>query len=207
VSAVEDIAIAFAPVGSRAALSALLDYDRTLGRVVATTTEPLIGQMRLTWWYERMVALDAGEIPAEPVIRALDPVVRGHDVTGQMLARLVEGWEVLLEPLPLGDEVLRSYAEKRGDGLFALAARIIGAPVVTGPGAGWALIDFAAHCSDADTATRAWTIARSVLATAPIRGPRTLRILAHVAKSKARAPVAKINEPAGRWTMVRAVLP
>ena len=89
-NAVQQIALAYTPSRHRAALAALWDYDVTLGRVVATTTEPMIGQMRLTWWHECMMALDKGEVPAEPVIAALYDVIRHYDVTGAMLSAIVE---------------------------------------------------------------------------------------------------------------------
>ena len=202
----EGIALAYAPSRCRAALTALWAYDAALGRVVATTTDPMIGQMRLTWWYDRMTGLDAGEVPAEPVIVALHDVVRNHDVTGAMLAELVEGWEMLLEPLPLGVDVLRDYAVRRGDGLFAVAARVLGVPVTAGPGAGWALVDFAGHCSNPVTAERAWAMAGDLLGAAPVRGPKMLRILARIARARAMRPFADIAMPVSRWTIARAVL-
>ena len=202
----EGIALAYAPSRYRDALIALWAYDAALGRVVATTTDPMIGQMRLTWWYDRMVGLDAGEVPAEPVIVSLHGVVRSHDVTGEMLAGLVEGWEMLLEPLPLGVDVLRDYAVRRGDGLFAVAARVLDAPVIAGAGAGWALVDFAGHCSDPVTAERAWALAGDLLGAAPIRGTKMLRILARVARAKAMRSFADIAMPVSRWTIARAVL-
>ena len=202
----EGIALAYAPARCRAALTALWAYDAALGRVVATTTDPMIGQMRLTWWYDRMIGLDAGEVPAEPVIVALHDVVRNHDVSGATLAGLVEGWEQLLEPLPFGADVLRGYAVRRGDGLFAVAARVLGASVTAGTGAGWALVDFAGHCSDPVAAERAWALAGDMLGAAPIRGPKMLRILARVARAKAMRPFADIAMPVSRWTIARAVL-
>jgi 15-cis-phytoene synthase len=199
---VQQIALAYARPRCREALRALWDYDVALGRVVATTTEPMIGQMRLTWWHEQMLGLDRREVPAEPVITALQDVVRDHDVTGAMLARLVEGWEVLLEPMPLGDSVLREYAMKRGDRLFDLSARLLASDVSPDIGAGWALIDFARHCSDRTTRERALALFKQM----PIRGPKPLRILARIARFQATQPVDQIMMPVGRWTMLRAVL-
>jgi 15-cis-phytoene synthase len=196
------IALAYAPSRCRVALAALWNYDVALSRVVASTTEPMIGQMRLTWWYEQMTGLDADEVAAEPVIAALHDVVQGHDVTGAMLAALIEGWELLLEPLPLEDDILREYATKRGDRLFDLAARILGSAVGDGLGAGWAMIDFAAHCSDRTTCERAL----GLFVPTPIKGPKPLRILAQIAKAKAMRPIDQINQPVSGWTMLRAVL-
>lgn len=203
---VQKIALAYAPRRCRAALSALWACDAALGRVVATTTEPMIGQMRLTWWHERLTGLDAGEVPAEPVLAALADVVCHHDVTGAMIAALVEGWEVLLDPLPLSADVLRTFAVKRGDGLFALSARIIGAPVSAGLGAGWALIDFATHCSNQVTAERARAMAAVLFKDTDVAGPKALRILTRTAHAKASGSIATIATPVSRWHVLRAVL-
>ena len=202
----KQIAFAYAPRRCRPALDALWALDAALGRVVATTTEPMIGQMRMTWWHDRLTALDTGEVPAEPVLSALKAVVRDHDVTGAMLAELVEGWEVLLDPLPLGEDVLTMFADKRGDGLFGLSAKIIGERVSAGSGAGWALIDFAAHCSDSVTAQRAWAMAGAIFKGADRRGPKALRILAHLAKGKALGSFDQLPTPISRWSMLRSVL-
>jgi 15-cis-phytoene synthase len=202
----QKIALAYVPRVSRDGVSAIWALDAALGRVVATTTDPMIGQMRLTWWHGRLIGIDEGEVPAEPILAALRDVVRHHDVTGAKLAGLVEGWEVLLDPLPLSDDVLRTYADKRGDGLFALSARVIGRPVIAGLGAGWALIDFATHCSDQVTAERAWAIAAVLFKKTDVVGPKALRILARTAQAKALGSIAAIRTPVSRWQMLRAVL-
>ena len=201
-NAVQQIALAHAPLRHRAALAAVWDYDVTLGRVVATTTEPMIGQMRLTWWHERMIALDKGQVPAEPVIAALYDVIRHYDVTGAMLSAIVEGWEELLEPMPLREDSLRAYAMKRGNVLFDLSARILGTEVAPELGAGWALIDFAAHCSDEMTRKRALSLFKPV----SIRGPKPLRILARTAQASSKQSIDGNISPVSRWTIFRAVL-
>lgn len=199
---VSKIALGYAPSQSRDALGALWTLDDALGRVVASTTEPLIGQMRLTWWHDQLVALDARLAPAEPILVGLVDVIRDYDVTGADMAVLVEGWEALLEPMPLGDHPLHAYATMRGDRLFSLSAKILGANVATGLGAGWALIDFATRCSDRITRDRAMAL----FAPVPVIAPKPLRILAHVAKSRAQQSSDQIVMPVSRWVILRAVL-
>ncbi len=196
------LALGYAPRRSREALKALWTLDDALGRIVATTTEPLIGQMRLTWWHEQLVGLDTGNVPAEPILCELARSMRDHGVTSTALASLVEGWEVLLEPLPLSDDQLRGYATLRGERLFALSSQITRREVSTGLGAGWALIDFAARCSERITRERAMAL----FAPAPIKGAKPLRILAHVAKSRAQQSSDQIMMPVSRWIILRAVL-
>ncbi len=200
------LALAHAPLRCRDALSALWACDAALGRVVATTSEPLIGQMRLTWWHDRMMALDAGQVPAEPVIAALHPVVRDHDMSGAMLATLIEGWETLLEPMPLSVGTLQDYAGKRGHVLFDLSQRILAVSADTAAGAGWALIDFATRCTDEVTAERAWSMAGEIFATTRYDGPRALRILAGIARARAHRPFDIIDRRIALRTMLKLTL-
>jgi hypothetical protein len=120
-----------------------------------------------------------------------------------MLARLIEGWEVLLDPLPLGAEALSTYADARGAALFGLIARALGGQSDDGAGRGWALADFAWRCSDAGTATRARDLAATALSSAKQgKLPRPLRILARLALSDVRngAPV-----PRTFWRLLSAI--
>ncbi|MFM9978598.1 MAG: squalene/phytoene synthase family protein [Sphingomonadaceae bacterium] len=199
------IALPYAPPSARPALAALWALDEALGRVVAATTQPLIGQLRLTWWHERLCALDAGERLAEPVLAALAAHVLPMGVTGAALVALVEGWEVLLDDLPIGAEALGEYAAGRGGALFALSATVLGSGAERALGEGWALIDFAARCSDPETAERAWQMAGARL-DGGISGPKPLRILARLARVRAREPFDRVSLPLSRWTMLRAIL-
>jgi 15-cis-phytoene synthase len=200
------LVLAYAPPAVRVDLSALFDLDAALGRIVASTTEPMIGQMRLAWWHERLAALGTEEAPAEPILSALRDLVIGGTVSGGALAAMVEGWEALLEPMPLDPAALQIFAQKRGDGLFALVAEICQKPISIGLGAGWALVDFAMHCSDERTATKAVHLARDYFSNTRISGPKPLRILAQVARAKAKQPPEFIRQPISRLMILRAVL-
>ncbi len=202
----ERIALAYVPSRHRDAVTALWALDTALGRVVATTTEPLIGQMRLTWWHDRLTGLDTGVVPAEPVLVALHGMVQDNRITGAQLALLVEGWEQLLEPLPLDADQLTSFAQKRGGPLFDLSAQLSGSSVTSELGYGWALIDFAMHCSDPLTSSRAHQLARHRFSKTAIRGPKFLKILARLAKAKADRPFENIANAVSRWDVLMAVL-
>ena len=64
-----NLVLAYAPVRARAALATLWRLDERLGGVVATTSEPMIGRIRLAWWREALERLDQGGPPAEPLLR------------------------------------------------------------------------------------------------------------------------------------------
>lgn len=138
----------YAPGGAREGLAALLALDMQLAQIVQTTRQPMVGQMRYTWWHEALEALDDGRPPAQPVLRALAESVVSQ-TGGGPLAALVEGWEALLDE-PLGEEALDTHARARGGGLFALAALVLGVddPRIAAAGEGWALADLSRHLSD-----------------------------------------------------------
>ena len=139
------LAIDHAPVDVRAAFAALLALDERFGQIVRATREPMVGQMRLTWWYEALVRLDTAPAPAEPLLRELQDHVLQHGIAGAELAELVEGWEALLDPVDA--EVIDRHANLRGGRLFALAGRLMpgDATALHEAGRGWAAADLATH--------------------------------------------------------------
>lgn len=155
IAAPTDTATVFAWCGARFAgtrADALVALDRQLGEIIRTTTQPIVGQMRLTWWREALEKLGQGPVPAHPVLEA----IAAADIHGAALASMVDGWELLLEE-EVGDAALLAYARLRGDTLFAALAG------TTRGGDGWALADLAAHVGDAALATRAGGFARGAL--------------------------------------------
>ena len=202
------LAMAYAPAGARPALAALWALDAQFGHVVRSTSEPLIGEMRLTWWHDSILALETAPAPDEPLLQRVQAVLGGADLTA--LAGMAEGWIELLGAMPLEDAVLDNYAARRGGALFGQAARLLGAgDDVAGAGAGWALVDFAFRCSDRDTAARAIGLARARLAPALARrwsGPaRPLGILAHLAWRDARAGLDLPRRQGSPGRMLRAI--
>lgn len=175
------LALAYAPDdGRRAALAALLALDAALADVVRTTTQPAIGQIRLAWWREQLAKLDHAPPPAMPVLTALAEDVLPRGVTGGALAKIVEGWEVLIEEATLDRDALHRFGAERGGRLFALAATILGGDAGRADtlGRGWALADLARHVDDRPVAAIADTMAREALATPLHRVAKPIGLLA-----------------------------
>lgn len=190
------LAIAYAPATVRAALRALWALDARLAGILRTTREPMVGQMRLTWWHEAVAAPQA--TAGEPVLAGL----AGAGLPAAGLQQLVEGWEALLD----GDDdaALAKFADARGGALFAVAASVLGAAdAVAAAGAGWALVDLARHDSQPEVAQRALTLARERLATAPGRWSKPARPLGMLAKL-ARRDLSSL-EPQGSPRRVAAM--
>ena len=118
--------------------------DKRLEQLARRTRDPLVAQMRMTWWYEALGALDEGKVPAEPLLESLAVAMLPHGVTGAALAQLASGWEVVLEERPLGVDALGRFARQRGATLFAAVGSLIGSRPPASAGEAWALADFAA---------------------------------------------------------------
>lgn len=206
------LALSYAPEAARPAMAALFALDDTLGQILRTTREPVIGQMRLTWWYEALNGLDSGDVPAEPVLQALAAHVLPCGVSGSLLGQMIDAWEVLIDSETVGDDALEIHA-RRGIILFGAGATILVLPSgdpVAPAGRGWALADLARHVSDSSIAARA-----AVTASAPLevatqarwsRNGRVLGGLAHLARMDLLVPFdrpLRRATPARVWRLLR----
>ncbi len=156
VDPLRDLALSYAPRGTQAGVKALFSLDAALGQILRTTSEPMVGQMRLAWWREALARLDVTPSPAEPVLESLARDALPLGATGVALSRMADGWEVLLGELD-GD-ALTSHAKERGAVLFALAGSVIDADredPLDAAGRAWALADLSANIGDAKVADRA----------------------------------------------------
>ena len=132
-------------------MEALFLIDAAMGDVVRTTREPMLGPIRLAWWRERLEELaTTGAAPAEPRLQKVELELLPRGVSGEDLAGLETGWLRLFDPFPWGVETSEAIW-LRGNLLFGLGARLLGAPREEAQAAGglWALVDIARHCSDA----------------------------------------------------------
>ena len=175
------------PAPARPALSALFALDVELARVVETTTEPMIGRIRLAWWRERLEALDGGPPPAQPVLRALTGHVAGR-IAGARLAALEDG------ALAWADGELAEAARLRGGALFGLAADLLGGGDPGDAGVAWA--------------TGAMRRAGADLPAVPPPRvlPRGLRPLLALARLGARSPAERAGSPARQLLIARTIL-
>jgi phytoene synthase len=131
--------------------------DARLADIVRTTTEPLIGQMRLTWWLEVLTDAEGRKGKGDPLVNALRQ--GGGDLS--MLLPLIDGWERLLES-ELDEAGLRGFAVERGGGLFCALAGERSSSLETA-GAIWALWDLSGHVSDAAIAARSVELAKRMI--------------------------------------------
>ncbi|GAO38623.1 hypothetical protein SCH01S_16_01420 [Sphingomonas changbaiensis NBRC 104936] len=171
------LALAYAPSSRRPALAALWALDEQLGAIVARTENPAVGQMRLTWWHDALQSLGTAA-PVDPVLVAL---ADASAIEPTSLLPLIDGWEALLDPLPLPEDSLATYAAARGGTLFGVAAKLLGGAPDAAERAGrlWALVDLAFRISDRTTAERALALASAYAM--PERLPKALAVLTALA--------------------------
>lgn len=177
------LALGYAPAPRRAGLAALFALDARLGDVVRATREPLVGQMKLAWWRDALIALDGDRPPAEPILAGIAEAALPADLRGSELATIAAGWEHLFAD-PFGLAAVTAFARDRGGRLFDQAALLLtgGRHDVAGAGEGWAMADLAARLTDAELARQVRALARDRLAAAMDRPwPRALRPLGALA--------------------------
>lgn len=117
-----DLVRLYWPVDLRPAFDALFAIDDVMAEVVASSTQPALGAIRLAWWREALERLDHHPPPAEPRLHAAAAELLPRGVTGAMLAALEEGYATLLDEEPDSNRLGAG-----GVALFAIGAKLLGA--------------------------------------------------------------------------------
>ena len=110
------------PVELRPGFDALFAIDDVMAEVVASSTQPALGAIRLAWWREALERLDHVPPPAEPRLQAVAEHLVPRGVTGGALAALEDGYASLLDEAPDSDRIGAG-----GAALFAIGATLLGA--------------------------------------------------------------------------------
>jgi phytoene synthase len=118
-----DLVRLYWPVELRPAFDALFGLDDALAEVVAGSTQPALGAIRLAWWRDAFARLDVNPPPAEPRLQAAAAQLLTRGISGAKLAGLEDGWATLLEEEPDQERVAASGAR-----LFGMAAQLLGGP-------------------------------------------------------------------------------
>lgn len=126
-----ELALIHVPAKVREAFRALFAIDAAMADVVAKSSDPALGRIKLAWWRERLEALDSGPPPAEPRLQDAAHDILPTGIGGAELASLEAGWATLLDP-----EVDPELIATRGSTLFELGGRLLGSPDPGLPDAG-----------------------------------------------------------------------
>ncbi|MGF1463870.1 MAG: squalene/phytoene synthase family protein, partial [Maricaulaceae bacterium] len=131
------LAARLGPPETRARLTALYAVNLELARVGETTTEALIGAMRLAWWRETVQAIGAGEPPrAHPaalaLAAALDDLGDEREAVAEALLALIDARERDIDPEPFASpQAVCAYAEATAGAVMGLAGRLSVTPQLT----------------------------------------------------------------------------
>ena len=140
------LALSYAPAAARPATLALLALDTRLAGVALGGGEPMLTQIKLAWWRDRLREPCDKWPKGEPLLAALRDSV--GDCAG--LVALVDGWEALLAEEP-GEEAWHEFAAGRVALWDTLACRLgADGQGVAAPARIWALADLAATMPPGD---------------------------------------------------------
>lgn len=118
----------FAPRERRDALFALYAFNLEIARIAESTTEPLIGEMRLQWWRDVIDGAYGGKARyGDAVAKSLGEVIATHNLTRSHFDRLLEAraFDLAGRP-PASLDELKAYALATSGGLQCLALEILG---------------------------------------------------------------------------------
>jgi phytoene synthase len=116
-----ELALLHIPARVREAFRALFAIDAAMGDVVARSTDPALGRIKLAWWREQLEALDSNPPPAEPRLQGAAEHLLAAGVTGSKIAELEAGWATLLDP-----ELDAELVAGRGAVLFGIGGKLLG---------------------------------------------------------------------------------
>lgn len=157
-----EIALNYTPTGLRNMMRAYFVLDRRLARIVAQTTEPMLGQMRLAWWRDNLTKPIADRPAGDACLELVSAHWAGHE---QALTSLVDGWEEMLVEPPLSPQSAQAFAKGRGQAFLTLAQMVdpsvdaIGAQNV---GMRWAMVDAAVHIPEGEERTLLLNLAAQI---------------------------------------------
>ncbi len=198
------LALAYAPGTVKAAWLTFLSLDMRLAGLLRQARDPVLAQIRLAWWRERLEQAPQDRPRGEPLLARFAT----WPDDGSALVPLVDGWEALLGEPPLPMDALESFVQGRAAGMSALAACLKVASPEPELSRSWALADLAVHLGD----PREQALARGVMPGSPGRAglPKALRpllVLQRVSERAARKGGAEhLTTPGALFTAIRAGL-
>ena len=124
----EDIVLActFIPdAEKRAEVLSLYAFLETLRDIPERTTEPLMGEIRLRWWYEAIEEIrDGRPVRYHPLTEALKTLIAKYVLDPQLLLDLIEGQMPLLDKGQLTIKDALGVIDK-GEGIVVRLASVI----------------------------------------------------------------------------------
>lgn len=152
-----------ADAAARADVIALYAFDHELGRAPRVASNPLMGEIRLTWWREVLdEAFEGRPVRQHPTAQALARTIARHGLPREGLEAMIDARyrELDAEPMKLFEAL--NWAKDTGGAGAALAAQVL---------------DPKADLGKAEAGGTAWSIGR-LMGTAGLSGPDAAKVLA-----------------------------
>ncbi len=125
----EDVRLACAFIDDpvkRADVLVLYAFLETLREIPERVTEPLMGEIRLRWWYEAIEEIDQGRpVRYHPLTDALKRIIATYQLDPKLFLALIEGQIPLLDKGTLTTEAAMKVADAGEGHVARLAARIV----------------------------------------------------------------------------------
>ena len=123
---------------------AIYAYDHELARAPRVVSNPLMGEIRLTWWREALDEMFEGRpVRQHPTAQALADVVRRHNLAREPLETMIDARYRELDATPLSENELLDWARDTGGLAAQVAAQILDpatdSKLALAGGAAWAL--------------------------------------------------------------------
>src|SRR5687767_12102606 len=112
--------------GRRADVIAIYAYDHELARAPKVASNPLLGEIRLTWWREALDEIYEGRhVRHHPTAQALAEVIKRHDLQRAPLEAMIDARYRELDATPMTPEEALEWARGTAGRAAEVGARIL----------------------------------------------------------------------------------
>lgn len=112
--------------GRRADVIAIYAYDHELARAPKVASNPLLGEIRLTWWREMLdEAYEGRHVRHHPTAQALADVIRRHDLPREPLEAMIDARYRELDATAMTKDEALEWARGTGGEAARVAAQIL----------------------------------------------------------------------------------
>jgi len=110
----------------RADVIAIYAYDHELARAPKVASNPLLGEIRLTWWREMLdEAYEGRHVRHHPTAQALAQVIQRHGLPREPLEAMIDARYRELDATPMSDEEAVAWARETAGRAAEVAVRIL----------------------------------------------------------------------------------
>ncbi|ESQ84517.1 hypothetical protein AEAC466_09195 [Asticcacaulis sp. AC466] len=128
----EDVRLAcafIADADKRADILALFAFLETLRDIPERVSDPLMGEIRLRWWYEAIEEIEqGGSVRYHPLTEVLKRLVETYRLTPKAFYDVIEGQMPLLDKGPLTVADALSVVDSGEGAVLRLACEVLGKP-------------------------------------------------------------------------------